>query len=74
MTSDESVWITGVGAGTPLGFELNQIEANLLAGRSGVSPVTRFPTEDYPSRIAAQLITYPSPPAVIRRVRCPPSP
>ncbi len=32
-----------------------EIESNLLAGRSGVSLVTRFPTDDYPSRIAAQL-------------------
>ena len=55
METVEPVWITGVGAATPLGCELAEIEANLLAGRSGVSLVTRFPTDDYPSRIAAQL-------------------
>ena len=55
MEMAEPVWITGVGAATPLGCELTTIEANLLAGRSGVSLVTRFPTDDYPSRIAAQL-------------------
>jgi 3-oxoacyl-[acyl-carrier-protein] synthase II len=55
MEMAEPVWITGVGAATPLGCELTTIEANLLAGRSGVSIVTRFPTDDYPSRIAAQL-------------------
>ena len=55
MNRDESVWITGVGAATPLGCELAEIESSLLAGRSGVSLVTRFPTDDYPSRIAAQL-------------------
>jgi 3-oxoacyl-[acyl-carrier-protein] synthase II len=55
METVEPVWITGVGAATPLGSDLAEIEANLLAGRSGVSLVTRFPTEDYPSRIAAQL-------------------
>jgi len=55
MDKAEQVWITGVGAATPLGCELTQIEANLLAGRSGVSLVTRFPTDDYPSQIAAQL-------------------
>ncbi len=55
MNRDEPVWITGVGAGTPLGFELDEIERSLLAGRSGVSLVTRFPTDDYPSRIAAQI-------------------
>ena len=36
-------------------FELAEIESSLLEGRSGVSLVTRFPTEDYPSRIAAQI-------------------
>jgi 3-oxoacyl-[acyl-carrier-protein] synthase II len=55
MDTAEPVWITGVGAATPLGSTLAAIEANLLAGRSGVSLVTRFPTDDYPSRIAAQL-------------------
>ncbi len=55
MNRDEPIWITGVGAETPLGSELEEIESSLLAGRSGVSLVTRFPTEDYPSRIAAQL-------------------
>ena len=55
METVEPVWITGIGAATPLGSEIAEIEANLLAGRSGVSLVTRFPTDDYPSRIAAQL-------------------
>jgi 3-oxoacyl-[acyl-carrier-protein] synthase II len=55
METAEPVWITGVGSATPLGSELAEIEANLLAGRSGVSLVTRFRTDDYPSRIAAQL-------------------
>jgi 3-oxoacyl-[acyl-carrier-protein] synthase II len=55
MDTAEPVWITGVGAATPLGNGLAEIDANLLAGRSGVSLVTRFATEDYPSRIAAQL-------------------
>ena len=62
MDDDEPVWITGVGAATPLGCDLAEIESNLLAGRSGVSLVTRFPTDDYPSRIAAQLGEIPAPP------------
>ena len=60
--TDEPVWITGVGAATPLGCELAEIEANLLAGRSGVTRVTRFPTADYPSQIAAQIGEIPCPP------------
>jgi 3-oxoacyl-[acyl-carrier-protein] synthase II len=55
METAEPVWITGVGAATPLGCNLAEIEANLLAGRSAVSLVTRFSTIDYPSKIAAQL-------------------
>ena len=55
MEQWEPVWITGIGAATPLGSALAEIEANLLAGRSGVVLVTRFPTDDYPSRIAALL-------------------
>jgi 3-oxoacyl-[acyl-carrier-protein] synthase II len=62
MDGDEQIWITGVGAATPLGCGLAEIESNLLAGRSGVTRVSRFPTGDYPSRIAAQLGAIPAPP------------
>jgi 3-oxoacyl-[acyl-carrier-protein] synthase II len=62
MDSHEPIWITGVGAATPLGCGLAEIEGNLLAGRSGVTRVTRFPTNDYPSQIAAQLGAIPAPP------------
>jgi 3-oxoacyl-[acyl-carrier-protein] synthase II len=62
MRSGEPIWITGVGAATPLGCGLAEIESRLLAGRSGVTRVTRFPTDDYPSRIAAQIGPVPAPP------------
>src|SRR5262245_62376875 len=62
MDKEEPIWITGVGAAPPLGCGLAEIEANLLAGRSGVTRVTRFPTDDSPSRLAAQLGTIPAPP------------
>ncbi len=67
MDSREPIWITGVGAATPLGCTLPEIESNLLAGRSGVTRVTRFPTDDHPSRIAAQLRTIPVPPGCDER-------
>ena len=63
MTSDESVWITGVGAGTPSSVSSStRLKQTCSAGRSGVSLVTRFPTDDYPSRIAAQIDHIPQPP------------
>ena len=62
MRGDEqAVWITGVGLATPLGCDLATLEANLLAGNSGIAAVSSFPTDDYPSRIAGQLSSIPCP-------------
>jgi 3-oxoacyl-[acyl-carrier-protein] synthase II len=57
----ETVWITGVGVATSLGCDLVSLEEGLLAGKSGVTAVTSFPTTDYPSRIAATLERVPCP-------------
>ncbi len=61
MTREEPVWITGVGAASPLGADVPGIESALLAGRSGVTRVDRFPTADYPSQIAGQVAEIPRP-------------
>src|ERR1700754_3603284 len=58
---DATVWITGVGLTTPLGLDVETLEGNLLSGRPGVTAVTRFPTVDYPCRVAAQVGTIPRP-------------
>ncbi len=63
MIDDDPVWITGAGLATPLGHDAATLERNLLAGRSGVSAVTRFPTADYSSRVAAQVEAIPCPPS-----------
>jgi 3-oxoacyl-[acyl-carrier-protein] synthase II len=63
MDPEAAVWITGVGLVTPLGNDIDTLEKNFLAGRSGVTLVSRFPTDDYPCRVAAQL----------GDVHCPPS-
>ena len=61
---ERAVWITGVGLASPLGCDMATLEANLLAGRSGVSAVAGFPTDDYPSRIAASMASVPCPPSI----------
>ncbi|MDR3622913.1 MAG: beta-ketoacyl-[acyl-carrier-protein] synthase family protein [Paludisphaera borealis] len=61
---ERAVWITGVGLASPLGCDFSTLEANFLAGRSGVSAVSGFPTADYPSRIAASLGAVPCPPSL----------
>jgi len=47
--------ITGIGAITPVGLSAPETWASLLAGRSGVRPVTRFDASRFPVRIAADV-------------------
>jgi 3-oxoacyl-[acyl-carrier-protein] synthase II len=58
------VWITGVGAATPLGHDFRSIADALLGGRSGISPVRGFDSTQHPSRIAGQLEPIPCPDGV----------
>jgi 3-oxoacyl-[acyl-carrier-protein] synthase II len=57
------VWITGVGAATPLGADYASIADGLLAGRSGVRRVEGFDVSDHPSQIASQIDRVPCPPS-----------
>ena len=47
--------ITGIGAVTPVGLSAHETWASLLAGRSGVRPLTRFDASGFPVRIAADV-------------------
>jgi 3-oxoacyl-[acyl-carrier-protein] synthase II len=49
------VAITGLGVVSPLGCGIEKNWQALLAGRSGIVPITRFPCDDFPSRIAGQV-------------------
>ena len=49
------VAITGLGFVTPLGNDTAATWHALLAGRSGVAPITRFDASGYPVRIAAEV-------------------
>lgn len=48
------VVVTGLGAITPLGLSANEFWSNLLAGKSGIGPMTLCDPTDYPCRIAGQ--------------------
>ncbi len=49
------VAVTGVGLVSPLGVGTAENWDALLAGRSGIGPLTRFDAAEYPSRIAGEV-------------------
>jgi 3-oxoacyl-[acyl-carrier-protein] synthase II len=53
--SERRVVITGIGVLTPLGCELETFWQNLVAGRSGIGPVTRFDTAQYDCKIGGEI-------------------
>ncbi len=55
MNERRRVVVTGIGAMTPLGLTLEETWEGLLAGRSGVGPITQFDASELPARIAGEL-------------------
>jgi beta-ketoacyl-acyl-carrier-protein synthase II len=49
------VVITGMGALTPLGLSVQETWQNVLAGKSGIGPITRFDASALPTRIAGEV-------------------
>ena len=49
------VVVTGMGAVTPLGASVEQFWEGLVAGRSGIAPITLCDTAGYPTRIAGEI-------------------
>ncbi len=61
MSEKTAVWITGVGAATPLGNTYPAFADNLLAGRSGVRVARGFDVSEHPSQIVGQIEPVPCP-------------
>ena len=53
--SKRRVVVTGLGVVSPVGNTAAEAWANLLAGRSGVGPITKFDASVLPTRIAAEV-------------------
>lgn len=49
------VVITGLGAVTPLGNDVNSLWENILAGKSGIDFVTKVDKDNYPAKVAAEV-------------------
>ncbi len=49
------VVVTGIGWVTPLGSDVETVWRRLLAGHSGVGPITHFDAANFPTQIAAEV-------------------
>jgi 3-oxoacyl-[acyl-carrier-protein] synthase II len=49
------VVITGLGCISPLGLDVPTTWANIVAGKSGVGPITHFDASDFKTKIAAEV-------------------
>ncbi len=55
MKEKRRVVVTGIGAVTPVGIGVGTSWENLVAGRSGIGPITKFDATGYPSRVAGEV-------------------
>lgn len=55
MIELERVVVTGMGTVNPLGTSITQFWDNIKAGVSGIGPITKFDTTDYPAKIAGEV-------------------
>jgi len=54
-SDQDRVVITGVGAVTPVGLTVAETWEALVAGRSGIGPITQWDASDWPVRIAGEI-------------------
>ncbi|ABQ91826.1 beta-ketoacyl-ACP synthase II [Roseiflexus sp. RS-1] len=64
MSTAQRVVITGLGAVTPCGVSVPSMWEALLAGRSGIGPITRFDASGFAIRIAGEVRGFSLDPAV----------
>jgi 3-oxoacyl-[acyl-carrier-protein] synthase II len=51
----DKVVVTGIGIISPIGTGIDSFWKSLINGKSGISEITRFNTERYPTRIAGEI-------------------
>ena len=52
---EKRVVITGLGAVTPIGNDVESFWTSLKAGKCGIGPITHFDTQDYKCKVAAEV-------------------
>lgn len=56
--NEHRVVLTGMGAVTPLGHDVQTVWANLLAGKCGIRPTRHFDASTFPTQFSAQVVDY----------------
>ncbi|MFQ5835073.1 MAG: beta-ketoacyl-[acyl-carrier-protein] synthase family protein, partial [bacterium] len=54
MVLRRRVVITGLGVLSPIGIDKEELQKNVIAGKSGIEPITRFDTSPYPCKLAGE--------------------
>ncbi|KYC97238.1 beta-ketoacyl-ACP synthase II [Heyndrickxia sporothermodurans] len=52
---NKRVVVTGIGAVSPVGNDAKTTWENIIAGKSGIGPLTRVNADDYPAKVAAEV-------------------
>ncbi len=55
MVARRQVVVTGIGAICPVGLTVSETWDSLVAGRSGIAPITRFDARDYETTFAGEV-------------------
>jgi len=55
MSKRRRIVITGMGVVSCFGTDVDNFYASLLAGKSGIKPISRFPCEDLPTRFGGEV-------------------
>lgn len=55
MDKKKRIVVTGIGIVSCFGNDVDQFYQSLLEGKSGVKAISRFPTDDFPAKIAATI-------------------
>ncbi len=55
MNENRRVVVTGIGAITPVGNNVEESWENLKAGKNGIAPITLFDTANYKAKLAAEV-------------------